>query len=184
MSGSGISWAICKSAPRSRQTTTPVPHHSVFYRPHALPAAQPTASKHWRHKVVINKSLARAKHYGANAVVQTELSLNAVGSRHRWLSGLWMRQEDCSTLWDPQQKMLDGRIWSVWYDIIQMKHREFTVCSWLRWNIQIIVQYLNQLLPVDAYANSDKLCRKVWHWLHTGIFWYHTSNSSITQLAD
>jgi len=29
-SGSGISWAICKSAPRSRQTTTPAPHHSVF----------------------------------------------------------------------------------------------------------------------------------------------------------
>ena len=24
-------------------------HHSVFYRPDALPAAQPTASKHWRH---------------------------------------------------------------------------------------------------------------------------------------
>ena len=38
MSGSGISWAICKSAPRSRQITTPVPHHSVFYRPDALPA--------------------------------------------------------------------------------------------------------------------------------------------------
>ena len=29
-SGSGISWAICKSAPRSRQITTPAPHHSVF----------------------------------------------------------------------------------------------------------------------------------------------------------
>jgi len=26
----------------------PAPHHSVFYRPDALPAAQPTASKHWR----------------------------------------------------------------------------------------------------------------------------------------
>ena len=26
MSGSGISWAICKSAPLSRQTTTPAPH--------------------------------------------------------------------------------------------------------------------------------------------------------------
>ena len=50
MSGSGIRWDICKSAPRSRQTTTPVPHHSVFYRPDALPAAQPTASKHWRPK--------------------------------------------------------------------------------------------------------------------------------------
>ena len=49
VSGSGISWAICKSAPRSRQITTPAPHHSVFYRPDALPAAQPTVSKHWRH---------------------------------------------------------------------------------------------------------------------------------------
>ena len=51
VSGSGISWAICKSAPSSRQITTPAPHHSVFYRPDALPAAQPTASKHWRPKV-------------------------------------------------------------------------------------------------------------------------------------
>ena len=48
VSGSGISWAICKSAPRSRHITTPAPHHSVFYRPDALPAAQPIASKHWR----------------------------------------------------------------------------------------------------------------------------------------
>ena len=32
MSGSGISWAICKSAPSSRQTTTPAPHHSVAHR--------------------------------------------------------------------------------------------------------------------------------------------------------
>jgi len=30
VSGSGISWAICKSAPCSRQTTTPAPHHSFF----------------------------------------------------------------------------------------------------------------------------------------------------------
>jgi len=29
VSGSGISWAICKSAPCSRQITTPAPHHSV-----------------------------------------------------------------------------------------------------------------------------------------------------------
>ena len=48
VSGSGISWAICKSASQSRQTTMPVPHDSRFYRPDALPAAQLTASKHWR----------------------------------------------------------------------------------------------------------------------------------------
>jgi len=47
VSGNGISWAVCKSASRSRQITT-APHHSVFYRPDALPATQPTASKHWR----------------------------------------------------------------------------------------------------------------------------------------
>ena len=45
--GSGIRWAICKSAPRSRQITMPAPHCSVFYRLDALPVAQPTASKHW-----------------------------------------------------------------------------------------------------------------------------------------
>ena len=48
VSGSGISWAVCKSATRSRQITMPAPHHSVFYRPDALPVAQPTASKHWK----------------------------------------------------------------------------------------------------------------------------------------
>ena len=30
VSGSGIIWAVCKFAPRSRQITTPAPHHSVF----------------------------------------------------------------------------------------------------------------------------------------------------------
>ena len=30
LSGSGIRWAICKFAPRSRQITTPAPHNSVF----------------------------------------------------------------------------------------------------------------------------------------------------------
>ena len=56
MSGSGINWVICKCAPCSRQITTPTPHHSVFYRPDALPATQPTASKHWRLKALKERS--------------------------------------------------------------------------------------------------------------------------------
>jgi len=52
VSGRGISWAICKSAPCSRQTTTPATHRSVFYTPDALHAAQPTVSKHWRQKML------------------------------------------------------------------------------------------------------------------------------------
>jgi len=31
VSGSGISWAICKSASRSRQITMPAPHHSSVF---------------------------------------------------------------------------------------------------------------------------------------------------------
>ena len=43
VSGSGISWTVCKSAPRSRQTTTPAPHHSVFLRV-GCPSCHPTNS--------------------------------------------------------------------------------------------------------------------------------------------
>jgi len=46
VSGIGISWGICKCAPCPRHITMPASHHSVFYRPDALLAAQPTASKH------------------------------------------------------------------------------------------------------------------------------------------
>ena len=49
VSGSGISWAICKSAPWPRYITMPASHHSVFYSLDAFPATQPAASKHWRH---------------------------------------------------------------------------------------------------------------------------------------
>jgi len=48
VSGNSISWTICKSAPRPRQTTMPAPYHSVFYMPDALPATQLAASNHWR----------------------------------------------------------------------------------------------------------------------------------------
>ena len=68
VSGSGISWAVCKSAPCSRQINMPTPHHSVFYMPDALPAAQPTASKHWMHmQISLNnikcRSLSMPKYY-------------------------------------------------------------------------------------------------------------------------
>ena len=43
MSGNGISWDICKSAPRSRQITTPAPHHSVFLHT-GCPSCCPTNS--------------------------------------------------------------------------------------------------------------------------------------------
>ena len=43
MSGSGISWAICKSAPCCRQITTPAPDHSSFLQA-GCPSCRPTNS--------------------------------------------------------------------------------------------------------------------------------------------
>ena len=43
VSGSGIRWAICKSAPRSRQITTKAPHCSVFLQA-GCPSCRPTNS--------------------------------------------------------------------------------------------------------------------------------------------
>ena len=42
VSGSGISWAICKSPPCSRQTTTPAPHHCFLQT--GCPSCRPTNS--------------------------------------------------------------------------------------------------------------------------------------------
>ena len=45
---------VCTSLQTDNHAST---HHSVFYRPGALPAAQPTASKHWRHDVSLSKQV-------------------------------------------------------------------------------------------------------------------------------
>jgi len=42
-SGSGISWAVCKSASGSRQITIPAPHHSSFLQA-GCPSCRPTNS--------------------------------------------------------------------------------------------------------------------------------------------
>jgi len=50
----GISWVICKSfTPRSRQITTPVPHHSVFTG--QMPFLPPNQQQ-WR-QIVQNENL-------------------------------------------------------------------------------------------------------------------------------
>ena len=58
VSGSGISWAICKSAPCSRQITTLAPHHSVFTgRMPFLPPNQQHQSTEGQNKTVDSGSL-------------------------------------------------------------------------------------------------------------------------------
>jgi len=77
---------ICKSAPHFRQITMPAPHHSVFYRPDALPATQPTASEHWRpwlpcysmRKIILEKK--HRKLLKATEMIGCHGDLQAIGS--------------------------------------------------------------------------------------------------------
>ena len=84
VSGSGISWAICKAAPRSRQITTPAPHHSVFYRPDALPAAQPTASKHWKPRSLTGQQSIFKRYYSKKHLWEFCPQNGRKTSRHRY----------------------------------------------------------------------------------------------------
>ena len=67
VSGSGIRWAICKSAPRSRQITMPAPHYSVFLQA-GCPSCRPTNSV----KALKAKAL-KAKKYKLNLYKNTKL---------------------------------------------------------------------------------------------------------------
>jgi len=55
--GSGISWTICKSAPRPRQIPVPAPHHSIFtgQRPFLPPKQQCQSTEGHRAVMVIIK---------------------------------------------------------------------------------------------------------------------------------
>jgi len=89
----------CKSAPCSRQTTTPALYHSVFYRLDALPAAQPTASKHWRHST--------------EGIFTVELHITETAVTH-WNAGLHILQQQpvpkVETIMDFNKARNDG-VW-------------------------------------------------------------------------
>jgi len=136
VSGSGISWAICKSAPRSRQTTTPAPDCSVFYRPDALPAALLTASKHWRQHWL------QATRYNSLPLQLILLlcSFNGLFSRTTWVRRY---QKGKSSLGLNEAR--DDRVWGwQWHQLDHMQ----TICT---------------LLQTDNHTNtsSEKLENKL-----------------------
>ena len=90
--------------------TMPAPHHSVFYRPDALPAAQPTASKNWR--LTFNNNSNNNNHdnaYGAVIMTSHCNSLTGSADKSDWAPGgrqhpdqakrlgLWVRRKLAAT---------------------------------------------------------------------------------------
>jgi len=89
-SGSGISCAICKSAPHSRQITTPAPHHSVFLQA-GCPSCRPTNSfKHWRQ--VENNVMSHKSFHSRGLAAEKLLLPSLCGCLRHWgrnSTGLW-----------------------------------------------------------------------------------------------
>ena len=80
MSGSGMCWAMCKSAPHARQITMPAPHHSVFTgRMPFLPPNIATVCLHINWKVHAACDL--------NFIVKAEGLLNITDNHIHWKSG-------------------------------------------------------------------------------------------------
>jgi len=94
VSGTGIG----KSAPRLRQITMPESHHSVFYRPGALPAAQPKASKHLRQNI---QNIAPKNHFKSQTEIKSCIANKAkqqACTRPKfWSLGLLLGYLDTST---------------------------------------------------------------------------------------
>ena len=82
VSGSSISWAICKFAPRSRQITMPPNSPLSFLQAGCLGAAPPTVSKHWRDMMILSNTIKTPFQVKSILYVITELAtvmLKSVG---------------------------------------------------------------------------------------------------------
>ena len=100
VSGSGINWAVCKSAPRSRQITTPPPHHSVFFTgliPFLPPNQQRQSTEDNSTEGNISEILSaylealRLAYTSANTLSLSRASARALSSA-RPSNGRWKRQ--------------------------------------------------------------------------------------------
>ena len=105
VSGCGNSWAMCKSAPGSRQITMPAPHHSVFYRPDALPAAQPTVSKHWRHIICAD----HLNQYGIAKSCAFFLDHSVYITHKTVLKNIWQQVNETNTTQPPFYRHYRGQ---------------------------------------------------------------------------
>ena len=110
--GSGISWTICKLfAPRSRQITTPAPHHSiftsrtVFLTPNqqcqstkCIPCSSPLSNGHWRLLNLSHKSqLLWTTRYGHDLILNfVRNSFNSFICEGTWKRDWEISQTPCT----------------------------------------------------------------------------------------
>ena len=119
VSGSGISWAICKSAPRSRQITTPAPHHSVFTgRMAFLP---PNQQRQSTEGTPLNKVI---KYAGDTTGGRRQEKKRSDGTdSYLTLTCLWPMSSPVSSVADLSSTMtLDCRLLAATYELTSRRH--------------------------------------------------------------
>ena len=116
MSGSGISWAVCKSAPRCRQTTMPAPHHSLFtgWMPFLLPNQQ-RQSTYWCTKYL---KIYQTDICQISVLILTLHELTCHMGSHcvtcpwqRWHSRIYRSTRG---KWAPRLLVLHGHFYNIW----------------------------------------------------------------------
>ena len=123
MSDCGNSWAICKSAPYTRQKTMPAPNHSVFTgRMPFLPPNQLCQSTGWwreihkkENNIVIKEICSWLPHFSANII--SSYSSNQGGSQEHISPVASPR----STLRPNAGRHSNNRLWNNWF--VSIEHR-------------------------------------------------------------
>jgi len=92
-----------------------------------------------------------------------------------------MRQEDCSTLWDLQQKMLDGRMWSVCnvgLPVCSVEQTEDAAVMWYNWSCRLHILRLNKVCGSLTWVGSQLVASLVYHMKHLLTIIYQLCSSS------
>jgi len=109
VSSSGM--AICKSAPRSRQITTPAPHHSVFTgRMPFLPPNQQRQSTEGTQSVQKQKQQQTSNAIGSMTKKQKRISTTKIGDHHKCVIKTYKDTYTCLASYKLQsgQRPLEG----------------------------------------------------------------------------
>jgi len=159
VSGSGISWAICKSAPRCRQITTPVPHHSVH---HLL---------QWF--MIIIAKLSQCTFYCVLAICfQHTIQISLIRSVFLVVcspDGIDLCIQIC-TVWWPTFKFAESGKWTCSYSTVCHKSHPVEICD--------IYDLITCLWTIWKQCHFSKRFDTVIHWWHVVLVW----NSLLTML--
>jgi len=158
VNGSGIIWAVCKSAPRSRQITTPAPHHSVFLQagcPSCCPTYSVKALKALQKVAQVIGNLTAPGFYRmlmlqALSVLTTQchvwLVITNVGLLCRWSSGT--TAYDASTRSVPRSWQSRQDV-SAWHD---------DASQWQCWDAAVIGHVCRTAIRRSASSRLEILC--------------------------